>query len=615
MSGGSIRLRDLIRIQRPVWPGGNEARVRRNEIDDAAVIKGYGGMNQANRSSAPTLLADMLAPRRVILLSLLCSVLCLAYFQLLDRLFFSSRHFSVIFRLLLTGYDAETASLAAGVCVLAALWNRPNFIVKLVDFLACRPFGLATVSTVLIVLGSIFVYHQYPLCMDEYAAVFQSKIFASGHLYAQLPPSAIKWLIYPEFNGTFLIASQETGRAVEEYWPGYALLLAPFELFNVPWLCNALLAGLAIYLIFRITIDITGDRRAAGWAMLCGIASGAFLANAISFYSMQAHLTANLLLVWLLLRPTIGRCLAAGLVGSLALILHNPFPHTLFALPWVIALALNKDTRRYLIPLILGYLPIMLGVGVGWFMFRNSIAAASHGPQTAGGLANGAFKWPDAAILNMRAAALAKMWLWAVPGIYVLAVLGYVRHRGNRHASLLAQSAVLTFAGYLFVNLDQGHGWGYRYFHSAWGVVPVLAGCAMTGKSAASLRLASFVGSACLLSLLLMVPFQMHQIEHFVSRHLDQLPPPKRPGSNVYFVNPAGGSYMADMIQMDPQLRTPDLLLVRHGADADAEFVRRNWPNATKTGDGKWGEQWYVGPANQRGAPASIDGAWAPLFP
>ncbi len=217
--------------------------------------------------------------------------------------------------------------------------------------------------------------------MDEYAAVFQAKIFASGHLFAELPPSAVKWLVFPGFNGSFLFVSQETGRAVEGYWPGYALLLAPFEFFNVPWLCNALLAGLAIYLIYRITMDITGDRRAAGWAMLFSIASGTFWANAISLYSMQAHLTANLLFAWLLLQPTRGRCLAAGVVGSFALILHNPFPHAMFALPWIIALVLSADTRRYLFALILGYLPVTLGVGLSWLMFRNSISPFSHAPQ------------------------------------------------------------------------------------------------------------------------------------------------------------------------------------------------------------------------------------------
>ncbi len=85
--------------------------------------------------------------------------------------------------------------------------------------------------------------------MDEYAAVFQAKTFAAGRLTAQLPPSVVDWLIPPGFNGAFLIASRTTGHAMEGYWPGFSLLLAPFEFLGIPWLCNALLAGLAIYLI------------------------------------------------------------------------------------------------------------------------------------------------------------------------------------------------------------------------------------------------------------------------------------------------------------------------------------------------------------------------------
>ncbi len=302
-------------------------------------------MNQGNREAGRT------GTRRVILLSILCSVLCLAYFYMLDRTFFSSRYFSPIFQLLLTGYDAQVAWLMVAVCLLGRSVESAGRSIEIGGFSRRPPDRIRRwQASVPVVLGAIFVCHEYPLCMDEYAAVFQSKIFASGHLFAELPPSAVKWLIFPGFNGSFLVASQETGRAVEGYWPGYALLLAPFEFLNMPWLCNALLAGLAIYLIYRITLDITGDRRAAGWAMLFGIASGAFWANAISLYSMQAHLTANLLFAWLLLQPTRGRCFAAGVVGSFALILHNPFPHALFALPWIVALVLRADTRRVSAP-------------------------------------------------------------------------------------------------------------------------------------------------------------------------------------------------------------------------------------------------------------------------
>ncbi len=128
-----------------------------------------------------------------------------------------------------------------------------------------------------------------------------------------------------------MVASSLTGHVIETYWPGFALLLAPFQALGAPWLCNAILAGIALYLIYQITTEITGERRAGGFALLFTIASGAFFANAISYYSMQAHLTANLLFAWLLLKPTNRSALAAGVVGSLALVLHNPVPHMLFA--------------------------------------------------------------------------------------------------------------------------------------------------------------------------------------------------------------------------------------------------------------------------------------------
>lgn len=542
--------------------------------------------------------------RRFVLLSILSSVVCLAYFFILDRLFLSSKHFSPIFQLLLTAYDVQVAWLAVAVCLLAALWNRPAPILRLVDFLSRRPVGLALATVVLMGLGSIFIYHSYPLCMDEYAAVFQSRIFASGRVVAQLPPRMVNWLINPAYNGAFLIASPETGRAIEGYWPGFALLLAPFEFLSVPWLCNALLGGSAIYLIYRITFEITGDRRAAAWAMIFGIASGAFFANAISYYSMQAHLTLNLLFAWLLLSPTRYRALAAGLVGSFALVLHNPLPHLLFALPWVVSMTVNKDQRRYLVPLLVGYLPITLVLGLGWIILTRSIVPISHGVALARALASGVFRLPDLNILNMRVAALAKMLVWAVPSLFVLAAWGTVRHRGHLHVRLLTQSAVLTCLGYLFVNLDQGHGWGYRYFHSAWGVIPILAACAMTGRSEVDRRLECFVGAACILSVLVIVPFQMHQIEHFISRHLKQLPSPIRPGNNIFFINPAGGFYVVDMIQTDPLLRAPDLLLASRGVSADTQLIRRTWPNAKKVGDGLWGEQWYLDPAG-RGSPTA----------
>jgi hypothetical protein len=167
---------------------------------------------------------------------------------------------------------------------------------------------------------------------------------------------------------------------------------------------------------------------------------------------------------------------------------------------------------------------------------------------------------------------------------------------------LLASSAVLTFAAYVFVRFDQGHGWGYRYFHSAWGVVPILAGCAMADRRETEDRLIPFAGATAILSLLFLIPLQMSQIERFISQHLAQLGAPKRPGNNVFLIHPLGGFYVADMIQFDPLLRNKDLLLVSHGALLDTELMQRNWPRAVKISADRTADQWYLGSEDRRQA-------------
>jgi hypothetical protein len=202
----------------------------------------------------------------------------------------------------------------------------------------------------------------------------------------------------------------------------------------------------------------------------------------------------------------------------------------------------------------------------------------------------------------MMAACLAKTWVWAAPCLFVFAAAGYVRYRENSGVRLLACSAVLTLAGYFFVAFDQGHGWGYRYFHSAWGVVPILAGCAMADGARMNLKVASFAGACAILSLILIVPLQLSEIRQFISQHLAQLGAPKRPGNNVYFIRPRGGFYVADMVQTDPYLRDADLYLVSRGWELDEKIVLTNWPAAQRVSAGPAYEQWYLGPSDQRRA-------------
>ncbi len=512
-----------------------------------------------------------------------------------------------IFRHLLMVDDCKTAWLTLAVCIVAAFWKNPIPVLKVIDFVGLRVTTVIVATVAFLALGAVFIYRNDAFCMDEYAAVFQAKTFAAGRLTAQLPPSVIDWLIPPGFNGAFLVASRTTGQAMEAYWPGFSLVLAPFEYLHIPWLCNSILAGITIFLIQRITLKITNDRRAAGWAVVFTLASGAFASYAISYYSMQAHLTANLLFVWLLLKPTPYRAFGAGVVGSLALVLHNPFPHTLFAAPWIIAFARSKDRRRSFFALILGYLPLTILLGAGWLYLRELVTSGNSGFSVLSDNINAFFRIPDRSMIDIHVAEIVKMWIWAVPCLFLLAVLGRLRRGDDPHVRLLTQSAVLTFVGFLFFILDQGHGWGYRYFHSAWGVVPILAACAMNSRPQSKDSLIAFAGAAAILNLVLVVPVQMMQMNGLITSHSAQLPLPRRPGNNVYFVRD-GGFYRADLVQSDPLLRDNDLILFSGGDVLDAELRRQNWPTAVLVGRRLGVEEWNLGPRDQRQVSKDLPG-------
>lgn len=537
--------------------------------------------------------------RRVILIVTGISLLCAFYLALVARDMVYIGTVAPIFRFLLARLDGQAVWVSLLICLIALLWRRAAPVLRLANLLGRYPSSVATGCVLFVSAGTVLIYHNHPFSMDEYAAVFQSKVFASGHLAAHLPPALVDWLVVPGFNGPFLIASRLTGFAVESYWPGYALLLTPFTLLGVPWLCNALLAGLALWLIHRITLELTDDRAAAGWALLFALGSGAFLANAISYYSMQAHLTANLLFAWLLLRPSNARAAMAGLVGSLALVLHNPFPHVMFALPWMVGLAIDRGQRRYLLPLLLSYLPLAVVLGAGWLLLRGGIAPPAAHSSTLGGILHGAFQVPDGSSLPTRVAGTVKLWVWAVPGLLAFATLGARRHWADRRIRLLCASALLTYCGYFFVTFDQGHGWGYRYFHSAWGVLPILAGCALAGATIQQ-RLLAYAGALAALSLALLVPLQLWQMNAIIGLQLQQLQPPMRPGNNVYFLDGMRGFYVLDMVQIDPQLRGQDLILASRGEAVDTALIQLNWPDAVRVSRSNQAVQWNLGATERR---------------
>jgi hypothetical protein len=517
-----------------------------------------------------------------------------------------------VFRHLLLFQDYYAIAPFLGILLAALLAPVRALGVALALWCARHVWTVALLTTLALAVGTHAVYHAHPLSMDEYAMVFQSAIFAEGKLAGHLPPALLEWLV-PSWMHQFLRVNADSGAVLAGYWPGFSLLLAPFSALGVPWLLNPLIGGATILVMHRLARMLFDDAESAGYVVLLTLASPAITINALSYYSMPAHLLANALFMLLLLRPTPMRALLAGLLGSLALVLHNPVPHLLFALPWVIWLAWRPDRAKVLGALIAGYLPLALLLGWGWphlveNLSRGAALSSMPAPAEMGGLLtrrlSGTLEWlsrtgPGTA----QVATLWKLWLWAVPGLVAVAALGAWRVRRERGPWLvMASSAVLTYAGYFLIPFDQGHGWGARYFHSAWLVLPLLAVAAMqdrikaaAGKpQAQASALPGYLAGCALLSLVVLTTFRALQVEQFMARHLAQLPAAASGIARVVIIEPRGSYFAWDLAQNDPFLRNEVIRLTSRGAQLDRAMMAAHFPQYGLLASDRRGSVWGV---------------------
>jgi hypothetical protein len=474
------------------------------------------------------------------------------------------------------------ASISLLLILIATLFI-PNSVPhrQLLLWIGQHPGRVATATAVALCAGSLLIYQNHPLAMDEYTQVLQSQVFAAGHLNGRFPPALFNWLIPEGFQNYFLVTSPQTGAVASLYWPSFALLLAPFSFLGIPWACNPLISAATIMMIHRLAMRLFGDQETAGLTVLLTLASPVFFCNGISYYSMPAHLLANTLFALLLTQPTPRRVFSAGVVGSVALTLHNPVPHLLFALPWLLWLATRPRRMQLLACIASGYAPLCVLFGLGWFWFTGELrqshlqAAAAANTQLEHIARLGhAFALPEGSTGVARLVDLAKIWVWAVPGLLLLSVMGAWNCRDNILCRLLAYSALLTFVGYLFVPFDQGHGWGFRYFHSAWLALPILGAAAVRDEQTRAL----VVGCA-LLTLVFGVGFRAWQVHDFIADDLAQMPAYTGTEHRVIILDPTTAYYGADLVQNDPWLRGDIIRMISRGRADDEAMMQAYFPD------------------------------------
>ena len=508
----------------------------------------------------------------------------------------------------------------------AFLMARRRQIDDLAAWLGRNVLLVAVVAAAGLSAMSVVAHQAYPFTMDEFAPYFQSQVFARGQLAGRWPPQFAPLLVVPEYVDWFIVMSKVTGQTCSDYWPGHAILMTPFTFLGVPWALNPLLSGCAILLLAAVARRSFGDR-AAGWAVLFALGSPVFAAYGISFYAMTSHLTLNLLYAWLLLSPTLPRVAGAGLVGGFALALHNPFPHFLFSLPWLGWLTLRRDRWTRLPVIALCYAAVFLPLEVGWRHVEEAIrsdrpatvfaapAAAEQSPVDVAGQPTAKATTPAAAegpsgvtamvgairgyfsalnlptfqgFVSARLLSALRLVAWDAPGLLVLACWGFWRNRHATPARLFALSGLSTFLGYALITMSGGHGWGYRYFFSAWSCLPFLAASLAADRSPgeqtedpadpnrgdATGNLLRAMGLAAVLSLAICLPVRLWQIHDFIADHLTQMPPkPAGPAASgdviVSFVEYEEGYFRGDLVRNDPFLKRGPVMLWSQGLDHD----------------------------------------------
>jgi hypothetical protein len=255
-------------------------------------------------------------------------------------------------------------------------------------------------------------------------------------------------------------------------------------------------------------------------------------------------------------------------VGAAALGLHNPFPHALFATPFLLRIARTRPVAYT------AYVATVYLVGSAYWLawFRDGRVAERDGGLLA------TFAAPGAYAFSLQVVNLDLLAAWSAPFLLPCAMVAALCWRRlTQPLRDIAAGVGLTLAFYCFFPYDQQMGWGYRYAHAVLGNLILLAtaGALLLTTETRSLMLRRAAVALLGAAFLVQLPLRIQQAESFV-RPFDATMQAlrNRPGNAV--VVPTRSLWMgSDFVRNDPFLRSRPVLLGEHALGA-----RRGYPAA-----------------------------------
>lgn len=333
-------------------------------------------------------------------------------------------------------------------------------------------FACTGLLLLLTFIGHYLVLSGYDRSRDEQMASFDAVVFASGHLVAQLPAL---WRDHAEvLNVSFMYPADPRGAWISSYLPLNAGLRAALGAITGPLMTA--LGAIALWgCVRRIWPQ---DKEAPTLALILYAGSAQVLVTGMTSYAMPAHLALNLSWLWLFLRGSWKWDLAALLVGFIAVGLHQPIMHPLFAAPVLITLVRDRAWRRAALYFI-GY-GVIGAFWLWWPSFAWGLVQADPSALRPAGVD---FMTRTIEVLKHRdSGGLAYMLLnflrliaWQHLLLLPLMLIGARVTRGNALAGGLVGGIILTVFAMAVLLPYQGHGFGYRYVHGLIGNAILLA--------------------------------------------------------------------------------------------------------------------------------------------
>jgi len=376
----------------------------------------------------------------------------------------------------------------------------------------CHVFMIAGGVFLVTAVGTYFVFHDFPVCNDEFMAAYQASIFAAGRIFATVPPEWREFAL--PLTPIFAVYNPDRHTWISAYLPVYSAIRALFHLGAVESLTNPFLAALSILGLAGVARNLwPGSREHVVVAVALLASSSQFLLMSMTAFAMSAHLCLNLLWLWLYTQRSRFGWVLTPWVGVLALGLHNPGVHALFVAPFLVRLLRNE--RRS----ISAYFASVYLIGSAFWLFW--MTKVTQGIVSGGGEQTTAsvfgFPGPSEVVANIMHLSMLVSWQ-AFPLIFFSLIAIGPGHSLPPVFKDLIWSFILTYGFYWFFLPGQSHGWGYRYCYSVLGNLALLGvvGWQEIIRWAGGRKALSFLLGTCTLALVVGLPVRCSQAEKFV---------------------------------------------------------------------------------------------------